>query len=81
VTVTLAQDGSDLTGTYQTTFANARNNGSGSVTGEVNGNAVTLTTTSSVPTACPFNVTATAQGSQITGCCIYSVFSTEKIYK
>ena len=72
-TVTLAQDGSDLTGTFQTTFANPSNNGSGSVRGSVNGNTITLQTAPSVPTACPFNVTATVQGGQVTG--TYAAFN------
>src|SRR4029450_7512365 len=67
ITVTLAQDDSDLIGTYQTTFADPRNNGAGSVEGEVHGNALTLTATPSVPTACPFNVTAIVNGAQING--------------
>jgi hypothetical protein len=77
LTVTLAQDDSDLRGTYQTTFADPRNNSAGSVEGEVQGNAVTLTATPSVtpfvPTACPFNVTAIVNGDQISG--TYAAFN------
>jgi hypothetical protein len=77
ITVTLAQDDSDLIGTYQTTFADPRNNSAGSVEGEVQGNAVTLTATPSVtplvPTACPFNVTAIVNGAQISG--TYAAFN------
>ena len=77
ITATLAQDGSDLRGTYQTTFADPRNNGAGSVDGEVHGNAVTLTAspsvTSFVPPACPFNVTAIVNGDQISG--TYAAFN------
>jgi hypothetical protein len=77
ITVTLAQDDSDLIGTYQTTFADPRNNSAGSVEGEVQGNAVTLTATPSVtpfvPTACPFNVTAIVNGDQISG--TYAAFN------
>ena len=77
IIVTLAQDGSDLRGTYQTTFADPRNNGAGSVDGEVDGNAVTLTASPSVtpfvPTACPFNVTAIVNGDQISG--TYAAFN------
>ena len=77
ITVTLAQDDSDLIGTYQTTFADPRNNGAGSVEGEVHGNAVTLTASPSVtplvPTACPFNVTAIVNGDQISG--TYAAFN------
>ena len=51
ITVTLAQDGNDLRGTYQTTFADPRNNGAGSVDGEVHGNGVTLTASPSVAIA------------------------------
>jgi hypothetical protein len=77
ITVTLAQDGNDLRGTYQTTFADPRNNGAGSVDGEVHGNGVTLTAspsvTSFVPPACPFNVTAFVNGAQISG--TYAAFN------
>ena len=77
ITVTLAQDDSDLIGTYQTTFADPRNNSAGSVEGEVHGNAATLTATPSVtpfvPTACPFNVTAIVNGAQING--TYAAFN------
>ena len=73
LTITLAQNGSDLTGTYQATFANPSNNGGGTVRGEVDGNAVTLTTSPSVPTACPFNATATVNGGQISG--TYAAFN------
>jgi hypothetical protein len=77
ITATLAQDGSDLRGTYQTTFADPRNNGAGSVDGEVRGNGVTLTAspsvTSFVPPACPFNVTAIVNGDQISG--TYAAFN------
>ena len=77
ITVTLVQDGNDLRGTYQTTFADPRNNGAGSVDGEIHGNGVTLTASPSVrsfvPTACPFNVTAFVNGAQISG--TYAAFN------
>lgn len=59
VVVSIAQNGSSLTGTFQTTFQVAANNNSGSLTGTVSGSSVTLTVTPSRTTSCPFTVTAT----------------------
>jgi hypothetical protein len=59
----IGQNGGALSGTWTVSYTNPANNNSGSLTGLVTGSSVTLTLTSSVPTACPFNVTATLSGS------------------
>lgn len=62
IRATIAQTGNALTGTWGSTYANPANNGSGALTGTTNGAAVSLTLNSSVPTACPYNVTGTLSG-------------------
>jgi hypothetical protein len=64
---TLAQSGSTVTGTFQEIYASGTL--SGSFNGTMNGTSLTGTTTPSVPTACPGNVTATvnAASTQISG--------------
>ena len=60
---TLAQSSKALSGTWSATFANAANNDSGSLSGNVSGSAVSIVLTPSNPFTCPFNVTATLSGS------------------
>ena len=62
VRITLSQTGSTLSGTWQMTFANPNFTNSGSLSGTVSGQSITLTLTPSNPTTCPFNVTATMMG-------------------
>jgi hypothetical protein len=71
---TLSQSGTSISGTLQTFFANPNNNNSGTVSGTVNGTSVTLVFTSSVPTACPFNITLTqTSNTQLSG--TYAAFN------
>jgi hypothetical protein len=65
--LTLAQDGTALTGTWNVTYSNPSLNGSGTATGSANGDAITLTLQPSVPTQCPIAVTATVSGSRMIG--------------
>ena len=60
---TIAQNGSSMNGSWNVAYSNPANNNAGSLTGIITGNSVTLTMTSGVATACPFNVTATLNGS------------------
>jgi hypothetical protein len=60
VRVTFAQSGSNLSGTWFSTFyQNPSNNNSGTVNGSVSGSSVSALLTPSVPGTCPFQVTAT----------------------
>jgi hypothetical protein len=59
---TISQSGSDISGTWQATFADPADNNGGTFSGTFDGQSVTLTTTPSNPTSCPFNATATLQG-------------------
>ena len=59
--VTVSQSGSSLSGTFQSTFANPQQNNSGSISGTVNGEVVTVTLTPSVAAFCPFNATLTRE--------------------
>lgn len=71
---TLAQNGLSLNGSWNVVYSNVANNNSGALTGVITGNSVTLTLTSGVPTACPFNATGTLSGSSsMTG--TYSTFN------
>jgi hypothetical protein len=62
-----SQSGSTVTGTVQDLYASGF--GSGSFNGMINGTSLTGTTTPSVSTACPDNITATVNsaGTQISG--------------
>ncbi len=71
--LTITQSGSSLAGTWTTTYANAANNNSGSLTGTATGANVTATLIPSSPTACPFTATATRSGNAITG--TYTTFN------
>lgn len=55
---TIAQNGALLTGTWGTAYPNPIFNDSGSLTGLASGTAVSLTLLSSIPSACPYIVTA-----------------------
>lgn len=72
---TLAQNGSSINGSWQTTYSNPANNNAGALTGIITGSSVTLTLTSGVATACPFNATASlnAGGTGMTG--TYATFN------
>ena len=64
---TISQSGSSLSGTWTgTTEANSLNGNNGTLSGGVNGASVSLTLTPS-PAICPFNVTATVSGNDVTG--------------
>ena len=67
----IAQSGSALAGTWQTTSAGGTN--SGSLVGSVNNANVVATLNPSVPTQCPFNVVATVNGNVISG--TYAAFT------
>lgn len=74
VIATIAQDGEDLSGTWQSTFSNPASNNGGTLTGTLNDPSITLTLNSSVPTACPFNLTGTLVGqTRVTG--TYAAFN------
>jgi hypothetical protein len=63
--VDFAGTNSNLTGTWSVTGPSGPD--SGTLNGAVNGSAVTLTLTPSVPVNCPYAVTATMSGTQLTG--------------
>jgi hypothetical protein len=68
IQVSLAQDGSSVTGVFQSSFPNPQFNNSGALNGTVNGTTVTLTSTPSVPTSCPANlVLQQISSTQLTG--------------
>jgi len=61
VDFTIAESGSVLSGTWLAVFADPAHTNGGTFSGTFDGHAITITTVSSVPTACPFLVTATLQ--------------------
>ena len=63
--VTLAQSGSSLSGTWS--FTAGADTNSGSLSGSVTGSSLSAMLTPSVPTSCPFQVTATINGNTISG--------------
>jgi hypothetical protein len=65
--VTLAQNGAALTGSYGVTYPDSRLNISGTASGTASGSSLSLTLQPSVPTQCPIAVTATVNGSRMTG--------------
>ena len=69
--VTLNQSGSTLTGTWATSLPGSDNGGS--LTGSVNGSALSIVLDTSDPTSCPFNLTATVNGNRMTG--TYAAFN------
>jgi hypothetical protein len=62
MTVVLNESGSALTGSWTSGTV-----GAGNVTGSVSGATVTLTLTSSLSTSCSFAITATLNGTQMSG--------------
>jgi len=65
VRVSFGQSGTSLSGTWSSTFfQNPSNNNAGTLSGNVNGSSVSALLTPTVPGNCPFQVTATANGSQ-----------------
>ena len=69
--VTLSQTGNNLSGTWSVTGPNSPD--SGSLTGSINGSGVSLTLSPSVPTNCPYTVTATVSGNSMNG--TYAAFN------
>ena len=67
ITATIVQSGTTLTGTWAVQYANAANNNSGVLTGTIIGTGVTLTLSPSVPTNCPYAVTAVLTGNTMGG--------------
>ena len=69
IALSVAQNGSALSGTWASTFNNGYNNG-GALSGSINvSGSMTVTLTPSVPTSCPFNATANISGNQASGTC------------
>jgi hypothetical protein len=66
VTTTLTRSGSRIGGTWSMSDGDGNSN-SGSVDGTLSGSSLTLTLNPSDPTTCPFNVTATINGSSMSG--------------
>jgi len=73
VRATVRQDGNQVTGTWAATFTDPRGNNGGSLSGTVNGSAVSLTLYGPNEGVCPFRVTATWSGDRLTG--TYAAFS------
>jgi hypothetical protein len=71
LTVTLVQNDSTVTGTFQTSFPEG--NGGGSLSGTGDGDTFTLVLTPSQPFGCPLNVTGTIDGDAIQG--TYAAFN------
>lgn len=71
VGLTMSQSGSNLVGTWQSTFT-AGGNG-GTLAGVVNGNEVLVELYPSNPSLCPFAVVATRSGSSMNG--TYAAFN------
>jgi hypothetical protein len=67
VRATIDQSGSTVSGTWSATYQNAIDNNSGTFTGDVSGNTVKMTLRPSLPNKCSFAVTATTDGSSISG--------------
>lgn len=73
LTLSLSQNGNNVSGTFQSRFANPASNNSGSVNGTVSGTTLELTVTPSNPNSCPFRVVGQATGTQATG--TYAAFN------
>lgn len=72
--MSVSQSGSALTGTWTSTYNTPGYNNGGALTGSINtSGSITATLTPAVPTSCPFNSTATVNGSQING--TYAAFN------
>ena len=67
VQVTLSTDGTNLSGTWVTTFPDPANNSSGTVTGTFTDTTLTAILTPNEPGACAFSMTATRTGTQMSG--------------
>lgn len=68
VVVNFTESGSSLSGTWESKFADPSKNNSGTLSGTIDGNTVTLTLTPSDPNACGFTATGTRSGdNEITG--------------
>jgi hypothetical protein len=65
IRATISQSGASLSGTWAST--NSSNTNGGMLSGSVNGSSVSVTLTPSIATTCPLSVTATVNGSQMTG--------------
>jgi hypothetical protein len=70
-TVTLSQSGNRLSGTWSVIGPTSPD--SGSLTGSVDGSAVSVTLSPSVPTGCPYTATMTVSGNSMTG--TYAAFN------
>jgi hypothetical protein len=58
--LTISQNGTQLTGTWQSTFSDTTNNNGGSLSGTVGGDtSIALVLTASRPQACSYTVAAT----------------------
>jgi hypothetical protein len=62
---TILQSGASLSGTWAST--NSSNTSGGMLSGSVDGSSVSVTLTPNIATTCPLSVTATVNGSQMTG--------------
>jgi hypothetical protein len=69
--VTISQTDNNLSGSWSVTGPNGPD--SGSLTGSVDGSAVSMTLSPSVPTSCPYTATATVSGNSMTG--TYAAFN------
>ena len=68
VVFTLAQTGSNLSGTWSTTYASSpSSNNAGTLTGSLSGSGGTFTLSPSNPTLCPYSATSTISGNSMTG--------------
>jgi hypothetical protein len=65
--VTLASNGASVSGTWGTMYSNPIYNNSGSLSGAISGNSLSMSLTPTNPQACPSVVTATRTGNQIDG--------------
>jgi hypothetical protein len=66
VSLTVAQSGASLSGSYTITYADTRYNNSGSLSGTVSGTSISVTLSPSVPTYCQSRVTATHTSPSLT---------------
>jgi hypothetical protein len=65
--VTFSQNGNAIGGTWTATFPNPAANDAGTINGQLNGSTLQLVLNPGNPSGCPYNVTATVSGSNITG--------------
>ena len=69
--ITLSQTDSSLSGSWSTTGPNGTNGGT--LTGFIDGSAVSMTLSPSSPTSCPYTATVTVSGNSMTG--TYAAFN------